>query len=272
VQLQTRAGRVRCGRCMHVFDGFQALAVEQANVVSEPVRFEPEALENAAVEAGSPPPVPATAPPTPPIGVSTVEILETPKPPEAPLSERMRGFAASRLTPLKARLTEKYLRKPSPEITRIALAVLLGVVLAAQMAYAFRSQLAARYPSIKGALIATCDLFGCAVTLPQRPDLVKIEASDVHLIDASKPSLIQLTATIRSYAGYDLAYPALDLVLTNANEHALARRIFLPEEYLDATRDARAGIPPRAEITVALDIDTGDLNAAGFRLDLLPAP
>jgi hypothetical protein len=117
-----------------------------------------------------------------------------------------------------------------------------------------------------------CDLAGCSVSLPQRPDLVKIEASDVHMIDMARPSLIQLTATLRSYANHDLAYPALDLVLTNANEHALARRIFVPEEYLDRTRDPKAGLPPRAEITVALDLDTGDLNAAGFRLDLIAAP
>jgi hypothetical protein len=84
--------------------------------------------------------------------------------------------------------------------------------------------------------------------------------------------LIQLTATLRSYASYDLGYPALDLVLTNANEHALARRIFTPDEYLDQSRDPQAGIPANAEITVALDLDTGNLNAAGFRLDLLPAP
>jgi hypothetical protein len=32
------------------------------------------------------------------------------------------------------------------------------------------------------------------------------------------------------------------------------------------------GIPASAEITIRLDLDTGDLNPAGFRLDLLPAP
>jgi hypothetical protein len=31
-------------------------------------------------------------------------------------------------------------------------------------------------------------------------------------------------------------------------------------------------MPPRAEITLALDLDTTNLNAAGFRLDLLAAP
>jgi hypothetical protein len=151
-------------------------------------------------------------------------------------------------------------------------AMALGVLLALQLAFGYRSELSARYSSLRTAFTAICERVGCSVTLPQRPDLVRIEASDVHMIDSSRPQLIQLTATLRSYASYDLAYPALDLVLTNANEHALARRIFTPDEYLDQTRDPQAGISAHAEITVALDLDTGNLNAAGFRLDLLAAP
>jgi hypothetical protein len=80
-----------------------------------------------------------------------------------------------------------------------------------------------------------------------------------------------LTATLRNYAGHDLGYPALDLVLTDSKEHTLARRIFLPEEYLVRGTDIASGIPANAEITVRLDLDTSDLNPAGFRLDLLPA-
>jgi hypothetical protein len=61
------------------------------------------------------------------------------------------------------------------------------------------------------------------------------------------------------------------VVLTNAQDHTLARRIFLPAEYLDAGGNSRDGIPPNAEITIKLNLDTGDLGAAGFRLDLLAA-
>jgi hypothetical protein len=61
-------------------------------------------------------------------------------------------------------------------------------------------------------------------------------------------------------------------VLTNTREHAVARRIFLPRDYLGAGRDMNAGIPASAEITIRLDLDTGDLNPAGFRLDLMAAP
>jgi hypothetical protein len=84
--------------------------------------------------------------------------------------------------------------------------------------------------------------------------------------------VIALTATLRNQATTTLGYPALDVVLTNAKDHTVARRIFLPAEYLGAGKDFRAGIPPNAEVTVRLDLDSGELGAAGFRLDLLAAP
>lgn len=279
-QLQARAGQVRCGRCMHVFDGFGALAMEQANAVSDPVRFEPDASSTTSAAPAAQPAVAhapqtaaaaaraAFAPAASPASPANDESIASTQPGKSTL-ERARDVAGERIAvPLK----EKLLRKPSPRARQISLCALLALLLCAQLAYAFRSQLAARYPVARSTLESVCALAGCTVSLPQRPDLVKIEASDVHMLDAAKPALIQLTATLRSYASYDLAYPALDLVLTNANEHALARRVFVPEEYLDETRDPAAGFPPRGEITVALDLDTGDLNAAGFRLDLIAAP
>ena len=259
---------------MHVFDGYVTLAPgdaaaadEQPHPHAEPAATEagatpaPETAsalltgtQAAAPESGEPPAAGDTAPPPQP--APQADPLQ---PPKVSFADRLREGASAA-------------RSPSPEGKRLFLCFLLALVLAGQLVYVFRSQVAARYPAMRVLLTQICDHAGCTVTLPQRPDLVKIEASDVNMIDAGKPSLIQLTATLRSYADYDVAYPALDLVLTNANEHALARRIFKPEEYLDQTRDVKAGIPPRAEITLALDLDISDLNAAGFRLDLLAAP
>jgi len=171
-----------------------------------------------------------------------------------------------------AALKRRYVRKPSAAARRVAACAILAVFLAGQVAYAFRSPLAARYPGFKSVMLDVCVLAGCSVSLPHQPDLLQKVGEDVSALDTARPGLIQVTVTLRSRANYDLAYPALDLVLTNANEHALARRIFLPEEYLGRGSDPRAGIPPKAEITLALDLDTGDLNATGFRIDLLPAP
>jgi hypothetical protein len=147
---------------------------------------------------------------------------------------------------------------------------LLLFVLGVQAFYAYRVELTANYPDLKPIALGFCDLLGCTVPLPQRPKLITIEASDMQVRDPQRPGVIQLTATLRNHAGFEVSYPALDLVLTNTKEHTLARRIFMPEEYLERGRSAGAGMPANAEVTVRLALDTGDLGAAGFRLALLP--
>ena len=149
---------------------------------------------------------------------------------------------------------------------------MLAVVLAAQAVFFYRSEVAVRLPLAKQGLVWLCAQAGCAVRLPQRPQSILIEASDLQVIDPANPSRIQLTATVRNHAGYDVAYPALDLVLTNVNDHTLARRIFLPADYLGAGSDIDAGIAANAEMTVRLALETGNLGAAGFRLAVLAAP
>ena len=150
--------------------------------------------------------------------------------------------------------------------------LLLVLALGAQGVYFYRSEIAANLPEARPYLNRICEELRCTVMLPQRPRSISIEASDMQATDPANPGLIALTATLRNHATVALGYPALDVVLTNTREHTVARRIFLPAEYLGAGRDAHNGIPPNAEITVRLDIDGGDLGAAGFRLDLLAVP
>lgn len=257
-QLQQQHGQVRCGRCMQVFDGFRTLS-------SEPDRSPGAQPAGRAAEAAAAPAPKAQAPaamaqPAPAPG-PTVSAVPAPAMSSDFLADDADTAAA---VPVRA---------PSPH--RLAWAVasaVLAVVLLAQAAYVYRVELAAHYPGLKPVLVQACETLNCTVPLPQQPKLITIEASDLQMPDAERPGVIQLTATLRSHAQYDVAYPALDLVLTNAQEHTLARRVFMPREYLGQGRDPALGIPPNAEVTVHLDLDTADLGASGFRLDLLPTP
>jgi hypothetical protein len=150
--------------------------------------------------------------------------------------------------------------------------VVLLLALAVQGAYFYRGEIASSIPELRPHLDRMCDFLRCTVALPQRPRQISIEASDMQALDPAHPGQIALTATLRNQATIVLGYPALDVVLTNSKDHTVARRIFLPAEYLDAAKDPRAGIPANAEVTVKLNLDSGDLGAAGFRLDLLAAP
>jgi predicted Zn finger-like uncharacterized protein len=258
-QLQKQHGQVRCGRCTQVFDGFRTLSSESSRNVAE------AGGERVADVA----PPPTVAPPKPPSSEPVVAAAPAPPVPAASATHvpSEDPFAA---TPDDEALDAQPAHRGRTYAWAFA-SVLAALVLVAQAAYMYRVELAANYPGLKPVLVRACDVLHCTVPLPQQPRLISIEASDLQVPDAARPGVIQLTATLRSHAQYDVAYPALDLVLTNAQEHTLARRIFAPREYLNPSRDPALGIPPNAEVTLQLDLDTGDLGASGFRLDLLRA-
>ena len=265
-QLQAQHGMVRCGRCANVFDGFKALATLRDDTPleaeSEPTPRDElragDATTTAQVDAG-----PAPALPTP-LPAQHREAVASVKPVDAARFEVELPVTGA-----------PFAAPPLPQKRGGGWAfgvIVLLITLAAQGVYFYRSEIAASVPEARPHLNRMCELLLCAVALPQRPRQISIEASDMQATDPANSGLIALTATLRNQATVEVGYPALDVVLTNTKEHTVARRIFVPAEYLDAGSSARAGIAPNAEVTVRLNLDTGELGAAGFRLDLLAAP
>jgi len=256
-QLQAHQGQVRCGRCMTVFDALKALSdlpetppAAAAGSGSEARGFQLEPVE------------PAQAPPPPQAAQARAAAAGQGEKDYGPAPEQLLLDEALFADPAQARRDRLW----------AVGAALLVFVLAGQAAYHYRAELAVQYPGLKPYLVKLCEPLQCKVLPPQRPRQIAIEASDLQATDPARPGLIQLTATLRNHAGHDLGYPVLDLVLTNTKEHTLARRVFLPKDYLEPGKDVAAGLPANAEITIRLDLETGDLGPAGFRLDLLPAP
>ncbi len=252
---------------------------------------EPQRPTRSPVQAAAPAAIARVEKPAPPIEPSAPphEVSTREPPPPTPSAGVARGEKPVPQIGRSGRRDEISVPKPQPVLPAASFeaevlpqkrggawafgVIVLLIALAAQGIYFYRSEIAAQVPEATPYLNKMCELLRCTVSLPQRPRSISIEASDMQAIDPANPGLIALTATLRNHATTRLGYPALDVVLTNTREHTVARRIFSPSEYLDSgNKDARAGIPPNAEITVKLNIDSGDLGAAGFRLDLLAAP
>jgi len=286
-QLQAHGGKVRCGRCLQIFDGMVALApdtpeIPQPDAPAPAVAAEPAAPVSAPSVTSSEEPAAAQPEAQSQDNTADVTVDAVPLPdvqPDAPVEA-----PASELSEQEAEHIAKTAEEnpfihempPAEPVPRqswpVAASILLAVALAGQAVFFYRGELAARHPLARQWLNAACAQAGCTVPLPRVTKPVLIEASDLQLVDPARPDRIQLTATLRNHAGHDVAYPALDLVLTNATDHTLARRIFLPVDYLGQNRDLRTGLAANAELTVRLTLDTGNLGAAGFRLALLPAP
>ena len=264
-QLKARAGQVRCGHCQAVFNALDSLLEERhpagpadAHVEPAPApQAEPEIVEAAKSEAPLPsddaPPVPTETPEADP----AAGLILPPETTEIPgYSKWSEGVIAAPL----ALPEEKNTRWPF-----VLVAFLLLVVLAGQITFRFRSEIAIAVPGLRPLLQAYSQAFKTNIPLPRHVELVSIEQSDLQA-DPARGNLLVLNATLRNRAAYEQAYPSLELSLTDTSDAAIARKVFLPEEFLPEGMPADKPFKAKSEITVRLCIEASEVSAAGYRL------
>jgi hypothetical protein len=131
----------------------------------------------------------------------------------------------------------------------------------------FRDAVAAHWPSTRPALASVCAAIGCDVRPLQDIAALSIEASDLQADPAHK-GLLVFTATIRNRAPYALAYPLVELTLSDTQDHAVVRRAFTPREYVSGAADPSSGINGNSELAVKLFIDASATTQAGYQVYL----
>lgn len=109
--------------------------------------------------------------------------------------------------------------------------LLLILALCGQLIFRFRSEIAMTSPGLRPMLEEFSKVFNASLPLPRHVELVSIETSDLQT-DPAHGNLLVLNATLRNRASYEQDYPALELSLTDTQDAAIARRVFMPGEYL----------------------------------------
>lgn len=281
-QLKAQRGVVRCGRCAAVFNAFDTLAtLEDAPAPSARL---PEPAETGAAApwtAAEAVPV-ATSAAEDSSGASPEEPAATPELPEerhqatadepaateaVPAAED--SAAAPAVPPAAASgpfASGFRLRQGRSGAWAAGSAVLL-LVLAVQLAYVFRTEIAGAQPRARPWLEQACARLGCTVPYPRDIQQWSIESSDLQS-DPDQPARMILTAVLRNRAAFAQNYPALELTLTDTSDQAVARRVLGAVDYLPPESKAGPGLGPNSEVTLHLAMDTGELNAAGYRLYL----
>jgi predicted Zn finger-like uncharacterized protein len=281
-QLKLRQGQVRCGECRGVFDALESLADELPAVLTAVPEPEPAAAAllpepEAEPEAGDvPEPEPEVSPETEP--ETEPELAVEPEPePEAGLAPEPGAELqeASQPEPLEEEDVAtadgawdgpQDLPPPAPRRwPRIAGTLALVLLALGQLLFIYRVELAVLAPGLRPVLAGACDLFGCAVPRPRKPELASIESSD--LAPEEKEQLL-LTATLRNRAPFDQEYPHLELTLTDARDAAILRKVLAPADYLPADQSPAAGFAARGEVAVRLLLEAKGVPAVGYRLYL----
>ncbi|HET9047017.1 MAG TPA: DUF3426 domain-containing protein [Casimicrobiaceae bacterium] len=283
-QLALRNGQVRCGHCRAVFDAnAQAISLapsaQRAFAGDDDLARGPATVtlrSSRALQVAPPVPTPAHAatPPEPsftspaarapshdvaPVAAAASSPTATPRDSERPSAEPEEPDAVR---------SEPWTSRAGVHALLYALAALvLVIVLGVQTLVHFRDPIAARWPAAKPLLASLCAPFGCAVRPLRDIAGLSIDASDLQADPAHKGLLI-LTATLRNRAAMALAYPYLELTLTDAGDRVVVRRALTPADYATGTLNYATGFPANSEILVKTFIDASATTQAGYRLYL----
>lgn len=245
-QRNAHQGMVRCGRCETVFNAVENLYVPPAQLDL------PLVLDD----------------------IADVTVMHPAYNPYAAVDSPVS------ISPAAARLANDFSHIPDVYVTKTAKpstprrtwlwasgSMLLVILLLLQAAYLLRDEIAARLPGIKPAMLSICAQLDCTIPLPQKIDLLSIESSELEA-DPVQANVITLHALLRSRAPYALAYPSIELTLTDTQDNALARRNFSPADYTASAEDENSGFPANRETSIKLHLNTTDLKPAGYRLFL----
>jgi predicted Zn finger-like uncharacterized protein len=154
-------------------------------------------------------------------------------------------------------------------VVAVFFAVILSTALLAQGIYWFRSDIAASVPESRPYLVRACQRLSCSILPEARIDQLSIESSELTAAPGL-PGVLNFSALLRNHRDAALAYPAIEITLTDARDDAVIRRVFSPTDYL---RDERRlhlneGFAPNSEFTVRLTFSTSGVATVGYRANL----
>ncbi|MYM40334.1 DUF3426 domain-containing protein [Pseudoduganella sp. CY13W] len=150
----------------------------------------------------------------------------------------------------------------------ISVAMALGSValvgtLGAQGVTTFRNQLAAAMPPLKPALTAACNALGCKIELPAQIDDLNIEQGELQTLSDTTFSFNTL---LRNQSATAQSWPHIELVLDDASDKAVLRRVFSPRDYLGPDVPLDKGFAPHTEQAVKLFFELNQLKASGYHI------
>lgn len=141
------------------------------------------------------------------------------------------------------------------------LLLLSGLVFAA---YVLRVEITRYYPGLRAPLEQACSYLSCEVPYPRDADEVLLVGSDLTQATDVKGAY-HLAVTVRNHARYPVAWPQMEITLTDRFERALTRRVLEPSEWLPPELAKRPAFEAQGELTSQITLSS-DSQVMGYRL------
>ncbi len=173
--------------------------------------------------------------------------------------------AAPVIAPAFMQIADRQARWNSPAMRAALLgtSLILLIMLMMQVVHHQRDSIAAHSPTAAAVLRSACERWNCRIEALRRIGDLSIESSALSKI-AGEAQSVKLTMSLRNRGALELAMPAVELSLTDAQGKLIARKALLPQDFnVD---------PPRVEAGAALPLQlvlsTGETRIAGYTVEL----
>lgn len=231
-------------------------------------RIEPNFEPEATVEAVSTSSDPVSAVAGPAAEVAPADGGLESQPPAVDGAQLVAGTEdAQGMTPLapsflvQAERAERW-RRPGVRLTLWVLTLIAALGLMAQAGFAFRDRLAATAPALRPLLQQACTSLGCRVGDFRQIDALSVESSGLVRVEGS--AVYRLSVTLRNRAAVEVAAPAIDLTLTDAQGRPIARRVMQMSDLYLPLRNLKPG----SELPIQVPLGVGERTVSGYTVEI----
>ncbi len=183
-----------------------------------------------------------------------------------------RGRDPSTQTPEFVKRAQRQAFWRHPATRGVLLTMLLGLTLGLclQLAHQFRDLVVAYAPEARPLMTAWCDQVGCQIKPPLRMEVLQVDSATLLRTASEGPDRYRLTVSVHNRSDIDVAWPHLDLSLTDERGAVIARRAF---QVSDARQGATlaplpAAVPQQQSTTLQWSLKLDKLQPAGYTAEL----
>lgn len=153
--------------------------------------------------------------------------------------------------------------RPAARVGLSVLGAALAMVLLLQLLVQERDRIAATEPETKQFLEPLCALLNCTISPLRQIESVVIDSSSFVKV---RSDVYRLNFTLKNTAQTAVATPALELTLTDLQDQAVARRVFVASELGAQQTRMEPGAELTASVPLAVKLNGNAERVSGYRL------
>lgn len=140
---------------------------------------------------------------------------------------------------------------------------ILGIALLLQVVVRERDRLVAMEPAARSILVPLCSVLGCIIAPLRQIESVVIDSSSFTKVRAD---IYRLGFTLKNTAQIPLATPAVELTLTDLQDQAVVRKVFLTSEFAENHAVLEPGAELPTSLSMSIKLNGNSEKISGYRL------